>query len=472
MSALANKHINHNIELSEAITDAQQAATPISVTARIDYILRFSKQAVLVVDDNTSNYTQLARQYLANLSQAPSNQKLNSNVAQDVNVAFVVASSKLNDIQMRCRLVEQLFANTLFDPEQSLAVSILRLAKQQNDVVTIVIEHAHALSLQLKYELCQLVDIANKTKIKINVVLFGQEHAAQEISQNKSIFDKKISIVEANSGQVIAIDNARFNSSTPLLSSKSVLRISLISMVSVAILLLSWFFLTEHENFSLIGLSSEKLMTKQVVASEPKLQKAEEVKTITSKATIDRPIASNDDIYLAILGEVGAEPLAEVKPAESADILQALAFSEQHIAAPETTKVKAIEPTLSEVTLKQSKKAEVEKQELVTEATATLPVVLNHKYFIEQSQGYVVQIAGFSDLTVLAEFIAEYKTIEYFSYEKSLNKQKFIVLTSQVFTNKAQAQVALSELPNAIQQRGAFLKSVSIIKREINTVKG
>ncbi len=32
MSALANKHINHNIELSEAITDAQQAATPISVT--------------------------------------------------------------------------------------------------------------------------------------------------------------------------------------------------------------------------------------------------------------------------------------------------------------------------------------------------------------------------------------------------------------------------------------------------------
>ena len=449
MSVSANQQINHSIKLSVATTNDQQAVTPISVTARIDYILRFSKQAVLVVGDNASTYTQLARQYLATLSQPPSTQKLTTNTVQDENIAFVVASNQLNDIQMRCRLIEQLFANTLFDPEQSLAVSILRLVKQHNGVVTIVIEHAHALSLQLKYELCQLVDIANKTKIKINVVLFGQEHAAQEISQNRRIFDKKISIIDANSGQVIAIDHARFANSAPILTAKVLFRIGLITIMSVIVLFSSWFFLTEHENLTLTHLFPDKVMKHQVGKTEPQVQ---EMVTIPPNA--HKALASTDDIYLALLDKtLPNPPPVEAKSAQRADILQALVLSEQ----------KSIAPI----------KAEVSKKEIKNETDVTLPIVLNEQYYLDNKQGgYVIQIAGFSDLTVLANFIQEYKNLKYFSYQKSLHEQKFIVLTSQVFTNKAKAKAALSQLPKAIQQRGAFLKSVSIIKREINTVKG
>ena len=146
MSVTAHTSINQ-ANLASVQLNTEPAVTSISVSARIDYIQRFSKQAVLVVDQDSAIYAQAARQFLINLSKEKSD--------QEANVAFVSASTKLNDIQMRCRLIEQLYANTLFDPEKSLAVSILNLSKQSKDSITIVVENAQSLSLQIKYELCQ-----------------------------------------------------------------------------------------------------------------------------------------------------------------------------------------------------------------------------------------------------------------------------------------------------------------------------
>ena len=168
MSVLANTRVNQSKTNEQADNRVENntveiSTTAISVIARIDYIQRFSEQMTVVIDKDSAVYSKVARQYLANISQESSN--------PEMNVAFVAASSKINDIQMRCRLIEQLFANTLFDPEQSLAVSILRLAKQNNGIITVIVEHAQALSLQIKYELCQLVDTAKKTK-KILMLLY------------------------------------------------------------------------------------------------------------------------------------------------------------------------------------------------------------------------------------------------------------------------------------------------------------
>ncbi len=128
MSALASTNTHHaNVDTVQLISEP--AVTSISVTARIDYIQRFSKQVVLVIDQDVDIYTQATRQFLVSLSK--------EKTTQDTNVAFVSASTKLNDIQMRCRLIEQLFANTLFDPEKSLAVSILRVSKQSKESITI-----------------------------------------------------------------------------------------------------------------------------------------------------------------------------------------------------------------------------------------------------------------------------------------------------------------------------------------------
>lgn len=470
MSALANKHINHNIELSEAITDAQQVATPISVTARIDYILRFSKQAVLVVDDNTNNYTQLARQYLANLSQAPNRQKLNTNAVQDVNVAFVASSNKLNDIQMRSRLIEQLFSNTLFDPEQSLAVSIHRLVKQHNDAVTIVIEHAHTLSLQLKYELCQLVDIAHKTGTKINVVLFGQEQTAKEISANKNLFEKKISIIEAKTGHIIAIDNAKFNGTANLLNNKNIIRMGIIFLLSLFLLLLSWYLLTQHENLSLSNLAPVEVASGTPVnltaqASTPSINKSTKQDFTTT--------ATNNDIYLALVDQNSnliSSP--DAQPAGMSDILEALVLSGENVGNLPEAKITNNDSTLNTLVQENlSVVANGEREEALNNKAIDLPVALNNQYYVDKEDGFVIQIAGFTDLNKLTKFTENLEGFKFYSYEKSLNSQKFIVITSEVFPNKELAKAALVKLPKTTVQFGSFIKSVSTIKREINTVK-
>ena len=102
MSALANTRVNQNKTNEQADNSVEDdmvemSTTAISVIARIDYIQRFSKQMTVVVDKNAAVYSKVARQYLANISQESS--------SQEMNVAFVSASSKINDIQMRCRLI-------------------------------------------------------------------------------------------------------------------------------------------------------------------------------------------------------------------------------------------------------------------------------------------------------------------------------------------------------------------------------
>ncbi len=460
MSASANTRANQNItnESFHIDVDAvEKTTTAISVTARIDYIQRFSKQMTVVVDKKPAVYSQLARQYLAHISQESSK--------QDMNVAFVTASSKLNDIQMRCRLIEQLFANTLFDPEQSLAVSILRLVKQNNDTITILIEHAQSLSLQVKYELCQLVDVAKKTQNNINVVIFGLEQAVQEIAQNKILFDKKTSIIDASNGQVIALDHARFTNKTTIFKNDIWLKVSFAALITALLVFIAWFFLAEYENFSLTDLPVNSPVHKAAKMAQQEIP----------LLTIRTKLANTADIHLALLGQDNSKPLL-LAPAESGDVLQALALAEPIVSSAHVANLK--EPTLlsasvpaltnSQITVKQVNPSEVKLNK--PSNLTVLPITLTEQYYLNAEKGYVVQITGFSNVARLAAFITKNKDLEYFSYQKSLNSQQFIVLTTEIFSDRAQAIAAMNELPVAIKGLGSFLKSVSTIKHEINTV--
>jgi DamX protein len=457
MSALANTRINHSKINEQADNNVEDdmvdiSATGVSVIARIDYIQRFSKQMTVVVDNNPTVYSKVARQYLANISQESSN--------QEMNVAFVAASSKINDIQMRCRLIEQLFANTLFDPEQSLAVSILRLSKNNNDTITVIVEHAQSLSLQIKYELCQLVDTAKKIQKNINVVIFGLERAAIEIGQNKTIFDKKTTIIDASSGQVIALDHAKFKNKSAVFKSGIWLKLSIATLFFLLVILVFWFLLSEHKSFNFATLPALSSVN-QTPAIAP-----QKVKTITMK----NKLASVADIHSALLGQGNSQNLRLVT-AKNDDILQALMLTESAIndnqLAINIEKSVLISTNL-QVIPKQVKTTTVNLEKLSN--LTGLPTTLNEQYYLNSEKGYVVQIRGFSDLSKLKAFIKENKDQEYFSYQKNLNTQKFFALTSKIFSNKAQAREAMNKLPKAIRDLGSFLKSVSTIKREINTV--
>jgi len=434
MSALANKQIRHTInkDINQSMNETSStagSAIPVSLTARIDYVQRFAKQMILVFDDQAGVNSQLARQYLASISQATNN--------QETNVAFLAASTKINDIQMRCRIIEQLYANTLFDPEQSLAVSVLRLAKQNHDSVTIVVENAQALSLQVKYELCQLVDIAKKTQEKISVVLFSLEQAAKDIALNKTIFDKKISIIEASSGQVIPLNHARLKVKNTLLPNKF-WKIAAVLLISVIIILLVWGMLAERGNVSL---------TTKLATPEPNISIVNVIKKIKAEEipvkVHDPELASSSDVYFALLA-LKQDISEKGNVADTQDILQALVIAEPH--------TPAVDQPVSDI------------------GSATATFTLNEQYYLNSPQGYVVQITAFSDLIILSRFTHKYKDFKYYSYHKNLNGLKLTVLTSKIYSDKAQAQTALKRLPQAIIKSGSFLKSVSTIKREINTV--
>jgi DamX protein len=458
MSALANTQVNQNKTNDQTDNRVEGdmvdiSTRAVSVIARIDYIQRFSKQMTVVVDNNSAVYSKVARQYLANISQESSH--------QEVNVAFVAASNKINDIQMRCRLIEQLFANTLFDPEQSLAVSILRLAKNNNSIITIIVEHAQALSLQIKYELCQLVDTAKKTQNNINVVIFGSEQAAMEISQNKTIFDKKASIIDASSGQVIALDHARFKSKSAVFNYAIGLKIGLASLLSLLIITAVWYLLSEYESVSFASLP-----VKAPVISQPIIT-VEKPITIASKNTL----ASTSDVHLALIAQENRQDL-QLEAAKSDDILQALMSAEaikSDIQLADITEKPALLPSNKQVKIKQINANDIKSEKLNN--SPTLPAsLLNEQYYLNSASGYVVQITGFSDLSRLKAFIKSNKDLEYYSYQRILNNQKFFVLTSKVFNDKVQAREAIKQLPETVKNLGSFLKSVSTIKREINTV--
>ena len=194
------------------------SVTNISATARVDYIQRFSKQAVLVVHDDYQMSADVGHQYIAQLP------------AQS-NTAFVSISSKHNDIQIRCRIVEQLFGQQAFDPEVSLAVSLINQLKQESQKLTIVIANAQHLSLQLLHELTQLCEVAKKSNFLVSVLMLSNMEAGQTVALHKDLFAKKLSILAADNGQLISINDASFRSTGSQLLTKNVSRWLIIFVV-------------------------------------------------------------------------------------------------------------------------------------------------------------------------------------------------------------------------------------------------
>ena len=140
MSAIARKI---------GLSNDSSSVTKISAHARIDYILRFSKQAILVIDESIEQNTPISGQFLDGLP-------------EQYNAAYISLSGQFNNIQIRCRIIEQLYSGELFDPEISLAVSVTNLAKKSQQAISIVLDKTQYLSLQILHELSQLAQLQKK----------------------------------------------------------------------------------------------------------------------------------------------------------------------------------------------------------------------------------------------------------------------------------------------------------------------
>ncbi len=472
MSAPANSRSTYQStqRLTESESTSADGSIAISVTARIDYNLRFAKQAVLVVGDNTEQYSHLASQFLVSLSNGKPSAIQHDAQNNHINVAFVAASSKLNDIQMRCRLIEQLFVNTLFDPEQSLAVSVLRFAKQHGEAISIVIDHAHALSLQVKYELSQLVHLAKKSKLAINVVLFGLTEAAQQLATNKSLFKNKMVVIDAESGQVVSLEDKKMTlakNASPLALWQKISLASAIVIIGAALI---WVYsiiaedvnkqtFSTKEQTVLEGQTSQELLlpiSNDNLGNEKtrimqKKQKAilVEQSTHASKSS-DTVQATSEEINHALMTNQLVS-LSKKIPAEAGDVLQALAAADNKIAA------KVVDSLDKEVVI-QHRTVEISNSYYKTKSE-------------EFGKGYVIQIAGFSDNKLAERFLSLYPEQNLYSYQKQLNGNGFTVITTKAFPNKADAKSIIQSLPMQLIERKPWVKSISSVINEINTFK-
>ncbi len=461
---LANK-----ARLAESFSD-------ISVTTRIDYNLRFTKQAVLVVADNTEVYSQLASQFLVTLSNEHPASNQPSSESNHINVAFVSASEKLNDIQIRCRLIEQLFVNTLFDPEESLAVSVIRLAQQQSEPISIVIDHAQALSLQVKYELSQLVNLAKKGKLALNVVLFGLIEAGQQVSENKGLFKGRMVLIDAGTGQVLSFDDKKIVLENKAHGLGLWQKLSLLGAMLLITAALIWLYILIVED---INKQAGVLTSQAVHLSEPTIlsdntknmaegkstqliQKKEKIEAQNYSATsvpVEEPgQATTKDVLQAILSENSSKRSALVI-AKSDDVLHALAqvdiksqaegadlVNDRGLSKQRTTGDSTFESKSSEISLSYYQRKSV-----------------------EHEQGYVIQIAGFSDANLWHRFIAQNSQENLYSYQRLLADKTYTVVTSKVYRNKTEAKAAKTQLPVQFIERNPWLKPISSVISEINT---
>ncbi|ASP47899.1 SPOR domain-containing protein [Cognaticolwellia beringensis] len=453
MSALKN-----NIDISNDNT----SVTKISAQARIDYILRFSKQAILVIDESVEQNAAISSQFLASLP-------------EQHNAAYISLSSQFNNIQIRCRIIEQLYTGELFDPEISLAVSVINLAKKSQQSISIILNSAQHLSLQILHELSQLAAIAKKANLVVNIVMFGSAQAGKTVAVNKSLFDNKLTILSAQSGQLLSTSSTLFKNTQPkwhyIKQNKWLISalIFLVGLASVVINLLQ----VDSFNFakSIVANNKEKISLTTVLAKPQTMvlsNKGENIAALAAPTTQIGPnliAAMPNDIYASLitpLPEISMQ--AQALPASPVDIMTAI--STATMAAETVVRASVNNVSLENTTQKPVlQKVEVKATEKLIYSTSQLQI--NNDYYANKT-GYVIQLAAFSDLKLPNAYLKALATIDHHIYQRLLNEKPVMVITSAEYADKSTAQSALLQLPESLSSRQPWIKPIRVINNEIN----
>lgn len=441
MSALIN-----NIGLS----NDNPSVTKISANARIDYILRFSKQAILVIDESAQQNAQITHQFIASLP-------------EQHNAAYISLSAQFSDIQLRCRIIEQLSAGELFDPEISLAVSIINLAKKPQQAISLVLDNAQHLSLQILHEVSQLAAIAKKANLIINVVMFGSPQAGVKIQDNKSLFHNKLTLLSAQSGQLLSANATIFKAPQAKWYAIKLNQWLLSIFIFLAVIATIVIVLLKQDDAVIVqksAVNEDEKITLSTALLEPQTMVLNKAK----KAILAN--ANAVDIYLSLTRPEKiklVEIKQEILPATANDIIIAMtSFSLAPNSLIDNNEMvnSTFEPQNENVS---------ESADLLNLDSS---IVLNNNYYLNKDDGFVIQIAVFSDVDLLTKFTAGLTGVEYYIHQRLLNNKTVFVITSAVFTDRALAEHELLAMPESIVARQPWIKPLEAINNEINAFQG
>lgn len=442
MSALMN---------SIGLSDDNTSVTKISANARIDYILRFSKQAILVIDESAEQSAQITNQFIAT-------------IPEQHNAAYISLSNQFSDIQIRCRIIEQLSAGELFDPEVSLAVSIINLAKKPQQAISIVLDNSQHLSLQILHEVSQLTAIAKKANLVINVIMFGSLPAGIKVQANKNLFHNKLTMLSAQSGQLISANSTIFQRPKVKWYSIKLNKWLLSALVLLCGLAAAVIMLLQQDSFNFTPLPKVQKndeTTLNAALTEPQLT------VLNKEVDINIAVANPSDIYSSLLVDKtqknAVQLTADPAPATPNDIM--LAMTSLPARNKSSTNID------SEITVDI-----VQEQQTTVNSTSTTDAALLKEtsiklaanYYLSQKSGFVIQIAAFDDIVLANDYMMSLAKINSHVYQRLLNNNTNFVITSSIYADKLSAKQALLTLPESIIARQPWIKSLKLVKREIN----
>lgn len=438
MSALMN---------SIGLSNDNTSVTKISANARIDYILRFSKQAILVIDESVEQNAQITNQFIAT-------------IPENHNIAYVALSSQFNDIQIRCRIVEQLSAGELFDPELSLAVSIINLAKASKQSISIVLDNTQNLSLQILHEVTQLTLIAKKANLVINVIMFGSAQAGCKVQANQSLFHQKLTLLSAQSGQLLSATSALFNQPKIKWYASKLNKLLLIAFTLLSCFAVAVVILLQQDSFNFtaplkVDNAPEVTLSSVITTPQPR---------VIEKKTVNITAQPNDILLSLTAGHessIANEPVVEDIPATPNDIVHAITLlSSDEIV--DTAINLEVSPNTSHHSLNAVNKA------VETKKVVATSINVDNNYYLNQESGFVIQIAAFSDINLPEAFMKNLASVDYQVYQRLLNDKVTFVITSTLYQDKFSAKQALSAMPEDILARQPWIKSINVINSEIN----
>lgn len=301
-------------------------------------------------------------------------------------------------------------------------------------------------------------------------MLFGLTEAAQQLATNKSLFKNKMVVIDAESGQVVSLDDKKMTLEKSVSPLALWQKLSLASALIIIAVALIWVYSIIAEDINkqtfntkeqtvLEGQTSQGVLlpiSNGVLGNEntrtmQKKQKSSLIEQSTHASKSSGTVqATSEEINHALMTNQLVS-LSKKIPAEAGDVLQALAAADNKIA------VKVIDNADKEMVI-QNHSAEISNSYYQTKSE-------------EFDKGYVIQIAGFSDNKLAERFLSLYPDENLHSYQKQLSGKDFTVITTKAFANKAQAKSIIQSLPIQLIERKPWVKSISSVINEINTFK-
>ena len=415
--------------LNTVVKNLREEQEEMSAVSRINYLFKFTQQSILVVDE-TSDFGAVGRQYLGEL--------------EDANAALVAVSQKMTDIQLRCRIIEQLAPNTIFDPEKSLADTVVNLLEINAQPLSIVIENAQHLSDTMINELLcfprQFKSLRPSSHCDLLFVGNAEAHQRCHNIENSNGFD--LVSISADTGKLFVANTV--NKTEP--------HTKKISFVSVFVVLLT--LLIAASVFMLIQTSDSKKSNGSSLAQLKKTSgnnKAEfntglepRVK-LTPLVNIGYPLsATNTEIYDALVANGANETPKD----------NGTAASEQRLSKQEDN----------------NRSSQRKSEENTTKIDVSNGTINNpYRFILESNEGVVIQFASLSNLKAVEQFIDSIKsTIALSWYPKLISGQRYYVVVSSVYKDRGVARKALNKLPTNIRSQGLWLKDVKSAKLELS----